>query len=289
MRVLVTGANGMLGGDLVEVMSDRFDVAGIDIEDADISRLEETREVIREKRPEFIVHCAAYTNVDGCEVEVDLSYRVNAIGTRNVALCATELDVPLLYISTDFVFNGRKRSPYREYDHPDPINEYGYGKLAGEFFVRHLHGKFYIIRTAWLYGSRGKNFVDTVLKIAGREGKLRVVNDQFGSPTYTRDLSEKLAELIAKESGYGIYHITNSGSCSWCDFARRILVTAGLRDVILGPITSEELERAARRPPNSVLENRALKQEGLEPLRPWEEALSEYLQKSKVIAKQGER
>jgi dTDP-4-dehydrorhamnose reductase len=289
MRVLITGAKGMLGRDLVDIMSDRFEVEAIDIEDSDITRFGEIRQTIRDKRPEFVIHCAAYTDVDGCEVETGLSYRINGLGTRNVVACSAELDVPVLYISTDFVFDGRKPSPYREYDNPDPISEYGYGKVAGEFFVRHLHNRFYIVRTSWLYGSHGKNFVDTILKIADQKGELKVVNDQFGSPTYTRDLAGKLVDLIEVKAGYGIYHITNSGACSWCDFAGKILATAGLIDVKLEPITSEELGRAARRPSNSVLENRAIGQEGLEPLRSWEEALSEYLHSSRIKIRQGER
>jgi dTDP-4-dehydrorhamnose reductase len=286
MKILVTGAKGMLGRDLVEIMSGCFDVSGIDIEDGDITRLDEIREVIGGQGPDLIAHCAAYTDVDGCESEKDLSYRVNAIGTRNVAACASELDVPLLYISTDFVFSGEKRSPYREYDRPEPINEYGYTKLVGEHFVRHLLKRHYIIRTSWLFGRHGKNFVDTILNRAVEEGMLRVVVDQVGSPTYSRDLCHKLTELIQGRAAFGTYHITNSGACSWCDFARKILVEARLHDIIIEPIPSVELGRAAIRPSNSVLENRALRMEDLEPLRPWEEALSEYLIDSNIEAKQ---
>ncbi len=283
MRVLVTGANGMLGRDLVEIMSDRFEVSGIDVDDADITRFEEIQRVIREKDPEFIVHCAGYTDVDGCEREKDLSYKVNAIGTRNVTRCAADLDVPIIYISTDYVFSGGRHSPYREYDLPEPINEYGYTKLAGEYFVQQLHSKFFIVRTAWLFGRHGKNFVMTILNIARNDSNLRVVNDQIGSPTYTRDLCGKIVELIGSGAGYGIYHITNSGVCSWCDFARKILDLAGYSDVVLRPIRTEETGRAARRPSNSALENRALRLEGLEPMRSWEEALADYLANSEIM------
>jgi dTDP-4-dehydrorhamnose reductase len=277
MRVLVTGAEGMLGRDLVEILSGRFEVAGIDIGDADITRPDEIRNAIRERDPGFIVHGAAYTDVDGCEADTDTAYRVNAVGTRNVVRCAAELDVPILYVSTDFVFRGDRVAPYREYDPTGPISEYGYSKLAGEFFVRHLHRKFYIVRTAWLYGRHGKNFVDTILCAARENGALRVVDDQVGSPTYTRDLAAKIEELIGAVAGYGIYHVTNGGSCSWYDFAGKILDVAGMDDVTLEPISTAESGRAAARPAHSVLENRALRLEGIKPLRPWEEALAEYL------------
>jgi dTDP-4-dehydrorhamnose reductase len=283
MRVLITGAKGMLGRDLVEIMSGHFEVSGIDIDDADITRFEEIEGVVREKNPEFIIHCAGYTDVDGCESEKDLSYKVNAIGTRNVTRCAADLDIPILYISTDFVFNGKKDSPYREYDMPEPISEYGYTKLTGEYFVQNLHNKFFIVRTAWLFGLHGKNFVKTILNIARNERDLRVVFDQTGSPTYTWDLSRKIVELIDSGAGYGIYHITNSGVCSWCDFARKILDIAGCTDVILQPISTEETGRAARRPSNSALENRALRLEGLKPMRSWEEALADYLANSEIM------
>ncbi len=267
----------MLGSDLVGMMPGRFDVAGIDVEDADITQFKPLRRAVLGHDPDFIVHCAAYTDVDGCERNADLSYLVNAVGTRNVAGCAAELDIPILYISTDFVFDGRCRKPYREYDTPRPVNEYGYTKLAGEFFVRSLHDKFFIVRTAWLYGMHGRNFVDTILDIADREGRLRVVDDQVGSPTYTRDLAKKVMELIEEGAGYGVYHVTNSGCCSWFDFARKILGIAGREGVSIEAITTEESGRAARRPANSVLDNRAIRLEGLKPLRPWEEALADYL------------
>jgi len=288
MRIVVTGAKGMLGRDLVEVISGRFEVMGIDIEEADITDLNSIRKATSERKPGFLIHCAAYTDVDGCEVETDLAYRINVVGTRNVAKCASEFDIPILYISTDFVFDGGKESPYREYDQPGPISEYGYMKLAGEYFVRRLSRKSYIVRTAWLYGLHGRNFVATVLDLARRETTLRVVNDQVGSPTYTRDLSGKLSELIEARAEYGIYHITNSGSCSWFDFAGRILENSGLRGITLEPISTAESGRAASRPSNSVLENRALRLEGLKPLRPWEEALSEYLKTSEITPGQRE-
>ena len=182
MRILVTGARGMLGGDLVEMMTGRFDVEGIDIEEADITRWDALWEAVGKRRPEFIVHCAAYTDVDGCERETDLAYRVNAVGTRNVARCCARLDIPILFVSTDFVFGGEKGSPYREYDPPDPVSEYGYTKRAGEFFVRSLHDRFYIVRTAWLYGRHGKNFIDTIRRLAREDGRRRVVHAQVGSP-----------------------------------------------------------------------------------------------------------
>ena len=272
----------MLGRDLVEIMSNRFEVSGIDLEDGDVTRLDEIREAIGSRRPEFIVHCAAYTDVDGCEVEKDLAYRVNAIGSRNVAECAAELDVPILYISTDFVFSGERKGPYREYDRPDPISEYGYTKLVGERFVRDRQRRHYIVRTSWLFGRHGRNFVETILDRANEGKRLQVVVDQVGSPTYTRDLGHKLTQLIQARAGWGIYHITNSGSCSWCDFARRILSEVGRVDVLVDPISSDQSGRAARRPANSVLENRALRAEGLAAMRPWQEALSDYLVNSNV-------
>ncbi|HUW23671.1 MAG TPA: dTDP-4-dehydrorhamnose reductase, partial [bacterium] len=227
-------------------------------------------------------HSAAYTDVDGCETNRDLAFRVNALGTRNIALACQRFDTELLYISTDFVFNGEKGEPYLEFDRPDPQSIYAKSKYWGELYIKSLLSRFYIVRSSWLFGKNGKNFVTTILKLAKQKKEIEVVNDQIGSPTYTKDLARAIAQLIGTErkdsttraSLYGIWHITNSGQCSWYEFAREILQDS---DVRVKPITSEELNRPARRPKFSILENSIWKLQGWKSLRHWKEALKDYL------------
>jgi dTDP-4-dehydrorhamnose reductase len=209
-----------------------------------------------------------------------MAEETNVLGTLNVATACAELDAAMVYVSTDYVFDGTKSGPYWEDDPPNPINVYGRSKLRGEEHVRSLLKRFYIARTSWLYGPNGNNFVTTILKIAQQQGFLRVVNDQHGSPTYTRHLSQKLAEL-AETQAYGIYHTTGSGTCSWFEFAKSILELWPMKGVEVLPITSGASDRAARRPANSVLENRALTHAHLDLLPHWRSGITEYLNEIK--------
>jgi len=274
LRVAVTGAKGMLGSDVCEVMSKHFEVIPLSRQDFDIVNLDRTVSTIREIKPDYLVHLAAFTDVDGSEQEPERAYIVNGIGTRNVVMACEDIKCPVIYISSDYVFDGTKTSPYDEWDTPNPINKYGVSKLMGERFVMMFTNRFYIVRTSWLFGRYGRNFVDTIRRLLQERDEIEVVDDQVGSPTYTRDLAIKLKELIGK--GYGIYHITNSSYCSWYEFACKIKEFISSNSMVK-PTTSDKFPRPARRPAYSVLNNTMLTLEGIDPLRPWEEALKEYL------------
>jgi dTDP-4-dehydrorhamnose reductase len=273
MKVVLTGASGMLGHDLQIAFKDT-EVAGFSSASLDVTKLDAVVERIRNAGPDIVIHAAAFTNVDRCESEPEKAYLVNGIGTRNVAMACEEAGCPVVYISSDYVFNGRKASPYNEWDDPNPVNTYGLSKLMGERFVSTLTNRFYIVRTSWLYGREGKNFVDTIIRLLSEKERIEVVNDQVGCPTYTLDLARKVRELIGK--GYGIYHVTNTGTCSWFDFAVAIAAKRGIRKDIV-PVTSEQFKRPAERPAYSVLGNNMLRLEGIGEPRKWEEALGEYL------------
>ncbi len=289
MKVLITGISGMLGVDLYQTLKEKHEVVGFDLKEfpstsflsplvqrGDITRIDEVKRAFDELSPDLVVHAAAYTDVDGCERDPDKAYKVNALGTQNVCLASQEPNIPIIYISTDFVFDGNKDSPYLEFDQPHPINIYGRSKLAGEEYVKTLLNKYFVVRTSWLYGHYGRNFVKNMLQLASQKKELKVVNDQVGSPTYTRDLSRKIKELILTKL-YGVYHITNSGRCSWYEFAREILQLAGIKGAQLKPITSEELDRPASRPRFSVLENYCLRLALGNSVRDWQEALRDYI------------
>jgi dTDP-4-dehydrorhamnose reductase len=277
MRILVTGAKGMLGTDLCVELGAQHRVIGVDLGDFDLGKKEAIAN-IADLQPEFVVHCAAYTNVDGCETDPEKAYLVNGLGTRHAALACKKLDIPMLHISTDFVFDGSKDEPYYEWDAVNPLSHYGRSKLAGENEVRDLLTKFYIVRTSWLYGPNGKNFVASILKKARETGSVKVVDDQTGSPTYTRDLCNALSLLI--HSGlYGTYHLSNSGSCSWYQFARAALEYAGIKADI-SPIKTGEYPTPTKRPAYSVLNNFAWTREFSTPLRPWQEGLKDYIRET---------
>lgn len=279
MRVLVTGARGMLGSVLVADLQGNHDVTGVDTQDFDITCQAGVEKVCHELRPEFVFHLAAYTDVDGCEKDSARAHEVNSLGTRNVAEACAEIGATLLYVSTDYVFSGRKKGPYREDDCPDPQSAYGLSKLRGEQYVQAGVAKHFIVRTSWLYGPYGKNFVATILKLAKERGELRVVSDQRGSPTYTRHLAGMLVRFLGTSS-YGVFHATGSGDCSWFEFAQTIVRAAGWPQVRVKPISSGELARPARRPENSVLENRRLTECNLGALPRWEQGLDEYLRET---------
>lgn len=278
MKILVTGANGQLGTDLMNHFSQSHDEAhGFDVDTLDITDIEQTISAVRSLKPDAIINCAAYTNVDGCEEQADLAYKINAIGTRNLAVAANETAARLLHISTDFVFDGTAKKPYLEFDAVNPLSVYGKSKLAGEELVRQLCPRHYILRTAWLYGRNGNNFVKTMLKLGAEKKTLTVVDDQVGSPTFTLDLVKSI-DTVLRSDAYGTYHATNNGQCSWNDFAKRIFELASLPVEVL-PISTEQLARPAARPKYSVLQNFMLEAQFGHVMREWDKALGEYFQK----------
>ena len=301
MRILIIGVCGMLGMDLWRKLESKHELYGMDIkknnnisltgdkfQQLDITDMNKTYELITKVNPQLVIHTAAYTDVDGCESNRDLAYRINMLGTRNIALACQRFDAVLLYISTDFVFDGEKGCPYVELDLTNPLSVYGKSKYYGELYIRKLLTKFYIVRTSWLYGKNGKNFVDTITNLVREKEYLEVVNDQIGSPTYTKDLAAAIEKLItfsqSENSGaYGIWHITNSEYCSWYDFAREIVEQLKIKDNSLKikeikSIGSEKLNRPAKRPKCSTLDNFCWHLEGWDKLRSWKEALTDYLQ-----------
>lgn len=284
MKVLVLGARGMLGQDLVPALQHAgHEVVSADRTEApgslqiDITDLDQVRGVMADVRPEAIINSAAYTDVDGAEADQETAYRINALGTWNLALACQAGDIPLMYVSTDYVFDGAKGGGYDEYDATNPRSVYGRSKLAGEIHVQQLCPKHYIVRTAWLYGTGGKNFVETMLRAGAERPELRVVNDQWGTPTSTVDLALTMVRLLASDR-YGTYHATGEGACTWFDFAREILALAGIATPV-HPQSTEELGRPAPRPAYSVLENRALRMGGFPAMKPWQEALQDYMQR----------
>ncbi len=278
MKIAVTGSEGMLGHDIRHVFSD-VELICLTYETLDITKLDPVMKTIREIKPDFVVNAAAFTDVDRCESEPDLAYLINGLGARNIAMACEETKCPVVHISTDYVFDGRKNGPYDEWDDTAPINQYGLSKLMGERLVTSLTNRFYVVRTSWLYGKNGKNFVDTIGRLLSEKEGIDVVNDQVGSPTYTLDLARKIREIIGK--GYGIYHVTNSGKCSWHEFAVAIADRMGIQKRIT-PVTSEMFRRSAKRPANSVLGHTMLRLEGLGEMRDWKEALDEYLESTRA-------
>jgi len=270
----------MLGTALLPVLRQRHQVSGIDFNDCNICDAGAISAALHSRRPELVLHLAAYTNVDGCEKDPQIAEETNSTGTRNVARACADVGATMLYVSTDYVFDGTKTGAYFEDDRPNPISVYGRSKLLGEQHVQAIVSRHFVVRTSWLYGPNGKNFVTTILKVAHQQKVLRVVNDQHGSPTYTRHLASKIAELVETQA-FGVYHITGSGNCSWFEFAGTILDLWPVDGVQVIPISSDESGRAARRPANSVLENRGLKLAHLGLLPHWKTALAEYLDELK--------
>lgn len=276
-KVMVTGGHGQLGTEITLMLKDKgCDVYGLGRDELNITDLDQVRRQIRALKPDVVIHTAAYTNVDQAEADRDSAFLVNAYGTRNVAIASEEIGAKLVYVSTDYVFNGEKDGAYGEFDTPSPLGVYGQSKFAGEQFVRDFHSKFFIVRTSWVYGKYGHNFVKTMLKLAAEHDALKVVNDQRGCPTYTKDLAEKIIELIGTDQ-YGVYHVSNSGSCTWYEFARAIFEISGT-DVHVAPVTTEEFPRPAARPKNSVFDHMALRLNGFEDVRHWKDGLSDFLQ-----------
>nr|WP_154984676.1 dTDP-4-dehydrorhamnose reductase [Paenibacillus xylanexedens] len=282
MKVLVTGASGQLGRDVVLLLEkEGHDILACDRDQMDITNQAQCNEVISSYHPEVIIHCAAYTAVDAAETDTDGAYKVNAVGTRNVAVAAEKVGAKLIYISTDYVFDGQSTTPYQEYDDTNPRSVYGKSKRAGEWLVQSLCSKWFVVRTSWVYGLHGNNFVKTMLKLGQEKPKLQVVHDQKGSPTYTVDLALFLIELMGTEM-YGIYHASNCGECTWYEFTQAIFEEAqtvfGVSiQAELEPCTTEQFPRPAPRPVNSVMDHLSIRTNGLTSLRPWREGLRDFI------------
>lgn len=291
-KVLVTGSNGQLGRELKKQLEARgMTFIGYDIPELDITNAEQVHDIIEKEQPDIIVNSAAMTNVDGCELQEEMAEKVNGVAPKYLAEAAARLDIPIVQVSTDYVFDGQgieengKKRPYTEDDEINPVSAYGRTKADGEKAVMDATDKYFIVRTAWLYGD-GNNFVRTMLKLADKFPQITVVNDQMGSPTSTEDLAAAIIDLMDTDA-YGIYHATAEGECAWCDFSEEIFRQAG-RDTKVIPVTSEEYaanagKTVADRPPYSVLENKNLKKLGIGAFRPWKEELTSYLKAEGVI------
>ncbi|WP_349667487.1 dTDP-4-dehydrorhamnose reductase [Lacrimispora sp.] len=276
MKVLVTGVKGQLGYDVVNELKKRgHEAVGVDIEEMDITDEESVNRVIREAAPDAVIHCAAYTAVDAAEDNVELCRAVNARGTGNIARVCKALDIPMMYISTDYVFNGQGTRPWEPDDQREPLNIYGQTKYEGELEVEENLNKYFIVRIAWVFGVNGKNFIKTMLNLGKTRDKLSVVADQVGSPTYTFDLARLLVDMIETEK-YGRYHATNEGLCSWYEFACEIFKQAGM-NVTVEPVTSDQFPVKAKRPMNSRISKDKLIENGFQPLPSWQDALRRYL------------
>lgn len=282
MKVLVTGAAGQLGQDVVLLLQNQgHEVLGCDRQEMDITDLDQCIQVIGEFGPDAVIHCAAHTAVDVAENDIDAAYLINATGSRNVALATEKAGAKLVYISTDYVFDGLGSQSYHEYDNTNPKSIYGKSKRAGEVLVQSLSSKFFIVRTSWVYGKYGNNFVKTMLKLGQEKSLLQVVDDQKGSPTYTVDLARFLLDLIETEK-YGVYHASNSDSCTWFEFTKAIFAEA--EDILdlkftakLEPCATEQFPRPAPRPRNSVMEHLSIRTNGFQDIRHWREGLRDFL------------
>ena len=280
-KILVLGANGMLGHELMDLLSPRWELTGADIGEVDVADRDGTEEYIGALKPNVVINAAARTDVDGCERDPEGAFAVNARGAAHIAAACGGIASRMIHVSTDYVFDGLKGKPYLESDKPNPQSVYGRSKLAGERAVGEALGDYLIVRTSWLFGAHGKNFVDTILNAASQRKILEVVGDQHGAPTYTRDLAAAIGRLLATDY-CGIVNVTNSGVCSWCEYARAILEIAGVDGVTVSEITSERLSRPAPRPPFSVLDGSRYAGLAGAPLRHWREAVGEYLNKSQI-------
>jgi dTDP-4-dehydrorhamnose reductase len=277
MKVLVTGSKGMLASDLIPVLRKGHEVIAPPEEDFDITKRDAVHKAIKEASVDLVVNCAAYTQVDKAEEERDKAFLVNGLGVQNLALACQDRGIPLCHISTDYVFDGTKTSPYTPFDNTNPINVYGESKLAGEKYIEWIMNRFYIVRTSWLYGRHGHNFVSTILKLARERQELEVVSDQMGSPTSALSLARGIVRLIGS-GAYGIYHFTDEteGGISWYDFAGEIIRQTGGRTKVL-PTTTDRFPRPARRPSNSVLELSFFAAVTGHRPAPWKAALKEHL------------
>ena len=276
MKVLITGAGGQLGHDLMNEFDKRgIEHIGVDVAEMDITDAGACRRLITNSGADAVNHCAAYTAVDAAEDNVELCRKINGEGTKNVAEVCRDLDIKMMYISTDYVFNGEGTRPWEPDDHREPLNIYGLTKYEGEMYVEKLVKKFFTVRIAWVFGVNGKNFIKTMLRLGKEKGAVSVVDDQVGSPTYTYDLARLLADMIQTEK-YGRYHVSNTGLCSWYEFACEIFRQAGMKVNVL-PVESKDYPAKATRPMNSRMSKEKLTENGFKLLPPWQDALSRYL------------
>ncbi len=276
MRFLVTGVKGQLGHDVMEELDLRgHEGVGVDIEEMDVTDAKTVDRVIKEAKADGVIHCAAYTAVDAAEDNEELCTKINADGTESIAKVCQELDLPLMYISTDYVFDGEGERPWEPEDPCHPLNVYGQSKYLGEQAVQKYLDKYYIVRIAWVFGVSGNNFIKAMLNKAKTTNRVTVVSDQVGSPTYTRDLAVLLVDMMEKDR-YGIYHATNEGICTWYEFAKEIFVQAGI-DMEVVPISADEYPAKAKRPHNSRMEKNKLDTAGFRRLPTWQDALKRYL------------
>jgi len=287
MKIVLIGADGQLGSELLKVLGRQETVSPLFYPEFDITRAGEAQDVLRGLRPELVINTAAFHRVDECEDNPQASFLVNAIAVRDLALTARQLGFALVHFSTDYVFDGRKRRPYVEGDPARPLNVYGVSKLAGEFFLRALLDRYFLVRTCGLFGPAGPrdkapNFVDRMLTLAGEGKTIRVVNDQWVSPTSAEELAVRVAELIQARH-YGLFHLTNEGECTWFEFAQEVFRQAGLNPR-LEAIDSRSYGARARRPRYSVLENKRAKELGLKNFSTWSAALTAYLEKKGALA-----
>ena len=281
MKVFVTGVKGQLGYDVMQELKKRgIEAVGVDIEEMDITDADSVDSVITQANPDAVIHCAAYTAVDLAEDNEEICRRVNAKGPENIAKTCKKLDIKMIQISTDYVFDGQGERPWEPDDECDPQSVYGRTKYEGEQAVIRNLDKYFIVRIAWAFGINGKNFVKTMLRLAETHDQLTVVCDQYGSPTYTHDLARLLVDMIQTDK-YGIYHATNEGFCSWYDFAKAIFEKAG-KNVTVKPVTTAEYGAKAFRPANSRMSKEKLSKNGFERLPAWEDALERYIRELNV-------
>ena len=292
MKILVTGAKGQLGSELVEIIKNGkaeigkvseniklSQVIAFDVNELDITNLPMVKAKLNYLKPHVVINCAAATNVDGCESNEDIAFKINSIGPRNLAIACEEVEAKLVQVSTDYVFSGNINKPLREYDSTAPNNVYGKSKLQGERYVQQFCSKYFIVRTAWLYGYVGHNFVYTMIKLGKEKDSISVVNDQRGNPTYANDLACHILKLIETEE-YGIYHCTNNGECTWYDFAKTIIELLGEKCEVK-PCTSEEYKNSAKRPQYSSLDNMMLRNTIGDEMRDWKDAIKSFIKKVK--------
>jgi len=294
MKILLLGHKGMLGSDLLSKLSGEHEVTGMDKEEIDIVSASECQKAIKEIQPGIVINAAAFTNVDGCETAREDCFAVNAEAVKNIASACRNKNIRIIHFSTDYVFDGKSRQPYKEDDQCNPINAYGESKLAGERYLQSLSDNYILIRTSWLFGVKGKNFVGAILEKARAKNFIRdtmdkakaekdgpstlsVVDDQVGSPTYTKDLAAAV-DLLIDKNAQGIFHVTNRGSCSWHQFAVKILQESGFSDIEVLPIKSDQLQRPAARPAYSILSMQKFIQTTGKAMQPWQLALQDYLE-----------
>ncbi len=280
MKVLVTGAKGQLGYDVVKELNKRnHEAIGVGSDMMDITDMASVEKIFKETKVDAVVHCAAYTSVDEAEDNKELCMKVNVEGTKNIAKACKKIDAKMIYISTDYVFDGEGEKPWEPEDECAPLNVYGRSKYEGELAVEKYLDKYFIVRIAWVFGINGKNFVKTMLNLGETKDEINVVNDQFGSPTYTYDLSRLLVDMLETEK-YGKYHATNEGVCTWYEFAKEIFRQADMR-VNVNPVTSDMFCARAKRPHNSKMAKGKLDEQGFIRLPDWRDALTRYLKNQK--------